>query len=158
MIFVTTLFIKLVKDTSPSREPSSTLLLCTYHCQAPPTPGRARVGIIGDLQKSFDKFPTPGDNFMSQIPYILYRDSKTNENSRTNAPALGTKYADKSLQIPTHCPTWGRWGLTMIGALEPARKAWEKIMQLGTNTISATRSHVINQKDVSKPWSLLSKH
>ena len=31
--------------------------------------------------KSFDKFPTPGDNFMLKIPYILYRDSKNNENS-----------------------------------------------------------------------------
>ena len=68
VIFIATLFIKVVKDTSPSREPSSTLLL------------------------------------------------------------------------------------------EPARKAWVKIMQLGTSAISATRSHVINQKDVSKPWSLLSKH
>ena len=27
------------------------------------------VGITGDLQKLFDKFPTPGDNFMLQIPY-----------------------------------------------------------------------------------------
>ena len=36
------------------------------------------MGIIGDLLESFDKFPTPGDNFMLQIPYILYRDySKT---------------------------------------------------------------------------------
>ena len=79
----------------------------------PPTPGRARVGIIGNLQESFNKFPTPGANFMLQIPYILYRDSKNNEDSWTNAPTLGTKYADKSLQIPTHCPTWGRWGLTI---------------------------------------------
>ena len=92
--------------------------LYTYHCHAPPTPGHAQVGIIGDLQESFDKFPTPGDNFMLQIPYILYRDSKNNENSWTNAPTLGTKYADKLLQIPTHFPTWGRWGLTMIGALQ----------------------------------------
>ena len=81
------------------------------------TPGRAQVGIIGDLQESFDKFPTPGDTFMLQIPYILYRDSKNNENSWTNAPTLGTKYVDKSLQIPTHCPIWGRWGLTVLGAL-----------------------------------------
>ena len=91
--------------------------LCTYHCHAPPTPGRARVGIIGDLQESFNKFPTPGDNFMLQIPYILYGDFKNNENLWTNSPTLGTNYADKSLQIPTRCPTWGRWGLTMIGAL-----------------------------------------
>ena len=94
-----------------------TSYLCTYHCHAPPTPGRARVGIIGDLQESFDRFPTPGDNFMLQIPYILYGDSKNNENLWTNAPTLGTNYAYKSLQIPTRCPTWGRWGLTMIGAL-----------------------------------------
>ena len=64
------------------------ITLCTYHCYAPPTPGRARVGIIGDLQESFDKFPTPGDNFMLQIPYILYRDFKNNETSWTNAPTL----------------------------------------------------------------------
>ena len=80
-------------------------------------PTYPRSGKGGDLQESFDKFPTPGDNYMLQIPYILYRDSKINENSWTNAPTLGTKYADKSLQISIHCPTWGRWGLTMIGAL-----------------------------------------
>ena len=90
------------------------LLLCTYQCHAPPTPGRAWVGITEDLQELFDKFPTPGDNFMLQIPYILYRDSKNNENSWTNAPTLGTNsstlgtnYADKLCwQIPTHCLTW----------------------------------------------------
>ena len=27
-------------------------------------------------------------------------------------------YADKSLQILTHCPAWDKWGLTMIGALQ----------------------------------------
>ena len=47
----------------------SIFLLCAYHCKPPPTPGRAMVGIGGDLQKLFDKFPTPGDNFMLQIPY-----------------------------------------------------------------------------------------
>ena len=57
---------------------------------------------------------------MLQIPYSLYGDSKNNENLWTNAPTLGTNYAYKSLQIPTRCPTWGRWGLTMIGALAPA--------------------------------------
>ena len=29
-----------------------------------------RSGMGGDLQESFDKFPTPGDNFMLEIPYI----------------------------------------------------------------------------------------
>ena len=38
-------------------------------CHAPPTPGWADVAISGDLQELFDKFPTPGDNFMLQIPY-----------------------------------------------------------------------------------------
>ena len=42
-------------------------ILCTYHCHTPPIPGQVRVKIIGDLQESFDKFPTPG-NFMLQIP------------------------------------------------------------------------------------------
>ena len=45
------------------------VMLCTYHCHAPPTPGRAEIGISGDLQELFDKFPTPGDDFMLQIPY-----------------------------------------------------------------------------------------
>ena len=31
--------------------------------------GRAEVGISGDLRELFDKFPTPGDDFMLQIPY-----------------------------------------------------------------------------------------
>ena len=34
----------------------------------PPHAGRAEVGISGDLQELFDKFPTPGDDFMLQIP------------------------------------------------------------------------------------------
>ena len=33
-----------------------------------PTPGRAEVGISGDLQELFDKLPTPRDDFMLQIP------------------------------------------------------------------------------------------
>ena len=69
--------------------------LCAHHCHAPPTPRRTWVGIIGDLQEHLTNSPTPGDNFMLQIPYILYRDSKNNENSWTNAPTLGTNYADK---------------------------------------------------------------
>ena len=83
-------------------------------------PTYPRSGTGGDywgFARAIRQIPTPGDNFLLQIPYILYRNSKNNENSRTNAPTLGTKYADKSLQIPTHFPTWGRWGLTMIGAL-----------------------------------------
>ena len=28
-----------------------------------------------------------------------------------SASTLGTNYADKSLHTPTHCPTWGEWGL-----------------------------------------------
>ena len=63
------------------------------------TPHLPQVGTGGDLQELLDKIPTAGDNFMLQIPYILYRDSKNNENSWTNAPTLGTKYADKSAPI-----------------------------------------------------------
>ena len=44
------------------------MFLCTYHCHTTPTPGRARVGIIGDLQESFDKFPTPRDNLCCKSP------------------------------------------------------------------------------------------
>ena len=88
------------------------------HLSSHPTyPGRAWVGIIGDLQESFDKFPPLGTILCSKSPtFCIYRDSKNNENSWTNAPTLGSKYADKSLQIPTHYPTLGKWGLTMIGA------------------------------------------
>ena len=43
-----------------------------YYCHAPLTLGWAQVGISGDLQELFDKFPTPEDSFMFQIPYILY--------------------------------------------------------------------------------------
>ena len=59
-------------------------------------------GMDGNLEKSFDKFLTPGDNFMLHIPCISYRDSKNNENFWTNAPTLRTNYADKLIQIPTH--------------------------------------------------------
>ena len=77
------------------------------------------MGIIGDLQELFNKFPIPGDKFYVAKPLhlVLYTDSKNNENSWTKAPTLGANYADKSLQIPTHCLTWGRWGLTMIGCI-----------------------------------------
>ena len=45
-----------------------------------PTYPRSGTGVIsGDLQELFNKFPAPGDDFMLQIPYILYRDSKNNE-------------------------------------------------------------------------------
>ena len=42
-----------------------------------------------------------------------------------NAPTLGTSLGDKSLQIPTCCPTWGRWGVTLIGALHTVIKGNE---------------------------------
>ena len=80
----------------------NTPIIVTLHLPTPAA-GRARVGIIGDLQESFDKFPTLGGKFMLQIPYILYRDYKNN--TWTNTLTLGTNYANKSLQIPTHCPT-----------------------------------------------------
>ena len=34
-----------------------------------------------------------------------------------NAPTLGTNFGEKSPTNPTCCPTWGGWGMTMIGAL-----------------------------------------
>ena len=43
---------------------------------------------------------------MLQIPYILYRDSKNNEKSWTNAPTLGINYTDKS--PPIALPVVGR--------------------------------------------------
>ena len=76
----------------------------------PTYPMSCTGGDYRGFARVFDKFPILGDNLMLHIPYILYRDSKNNENSWTNAPTLGTNYADKSLQIPTHYPTWGRWG------------------------------------------------
>ena len=57
---------------------------------------------------------------MGQISYKFVLGSQkinNNENSWTNTSTLGTDYADKSLQTPTHYLAWGKWGLTMIGAL-----------------------------------------
>ena len=48
--------------------PIAHMQLCTYHCYAPPTPGRAEVGISGDLQELFDKFPTPWGRFHATNP------------------------------------------------------------------------------------------
>ena len=92
---------------------------------SPPT--YPRSGMVGDywgFARVVWQIPHPWGQFYVANPYILYRDSKNNENLWTNAPTLGRNYADKSLQIPTHCPTWGRWGLTMIGAL------WLKIISV----------------------------
>ena len=117
------------------------------------------MGIIGDLQELFDKFPTPGDNFMLQIPYVLYRDSENNENSWTNAPTLETKYADKLLQIPTHCPTWGGRGLTMIGALV-SRSQTDFLARLQYKPTRAKilnanlYSHVIRLVSIANQWVL----
>ena len=83
-----------VRELNDKCPGSCLCLLCTYYCHAPHTPGRAQVGIIGDLHELLNQFPTPGDNFMLQIPYILYMDSKQNENSWINAPTQGTNYAD----------------------------------------------------------------
>ena len=82
--------------------------------------------------KLFDIFPTPGDNFMLHIPYIipyiLYRDSKNNEIFWTN---------------PRPLLDWGRWGLTVIGAL------WQrllssthplKLLSFNCKTLSTTHS------------------
>ena len=79
--------------------------------------GDSSTGVIsGDLQELFNKFPAPWGRFYATNPYILYRDSKNNEIFGQMLQPWGQNYTDKSLQIPTHCPTWGRWGLTMIGA------------------------------------------
>ena len=46
------------------------------------SPHLPQVGHSGDLQRLFDKLPTPGDNLVLQ-----------------NAPTQGTSYADKSPPI-----------------------------------------------------------
>ena len=58
------------------------------------------MGMGGDLHKSFDKFPTPGNRFMLQTPCISYRDFKNNENFWTNAPTLGINYAENQYKSP----------------------------------------------------------
>ena len=57
--------------------------LCPYHCHATPTPGHEQVGIGGNLQELFDKFPTLGDDFMLQI-------SEGFQEYWTNTPTLRT--------------------------------------------------------------------
>ena len=44
-------------------------------------------------------FSQAQSHFMLQIPYNLYRDSKNDENSWTDAPTLGINYTDKSPSI-----------------------------------------------------------
>ena len=73
-------------------------------------------GLLGICKSRLTNSPPLGPILCCKSPTFCIGTSKNNEDSWTNAPTLGTKYADKSLQIPTRCPTWGRWGLTMIGA------------------------------------------
>ena len=42
--------VKRISTYSFHLEMNESLSLCTYHCHAPPTPGRAEVGISRDLQ------------------------------------------------------------------------------------------------------------
>ena len=95
-------------------------IMCLSLSQSTPQVAWTQVEISGDSQQRFDEFPTPRDNFMVQISYKFVQGSQkinNNETSWTNASTLGIDYADKSLQTPTHCLAWGKWGLTMIGAL-----------------------------------------
>ena len=70
-----------------------------------PQPGRARVGISGEF---LDNFPNHGDDFILQIPYILYRDSKNNENScRDKCPNPGGKLRWQIITNPHPLPDLG---------------------------------------------------
>ena len=74
-------------------------------------------GLLGICKSRLTNSPPLGPILRCKSPTFCIGTSKNDEDSWINAPTLGTKYTDKSLQIPTRCPTWGRWGLTMIGAL-----------------------------------------
>ena len=94
--------------------------LCANHCHVPPTPGRVRVGsIIGDLQKSFYKFPTPDDNFMLQIPniWICIGIPKVMKILGQMPQPWGQMLTNRYKSPPIARPGVGAWGLTMIGAL-----------------------------------------
>ena len=83
---------------------------------APPTPGRAEVGISGDLEEIFDKFPHPGDDFMLQIPYkaliiplvwgeeIQEIESKTELRSRIEVWNTGEKIVTSIVSV--HLKLW----------------------------------------------------
>ena len=78
-----------------------------------------------------DKFPPLGTALSSTNSYYLSRESLTIWPSMhairvANAPTLGAN----PLQIPTHCPTWGRWGVTLIGALSNAPSSFNTVLLL----------------------------
>ena len=66
----------------------------------------------GDLQRLFDKLPTPGDDLVLQIPYKyipIICMKKTMKIRDANAPTYrGQVMLTNLLQISTLCPTWGR--------------------------------------------------
>ena len=68
-------------------------------------------GLLGICKSHLTNSPPLGPISCCKSPTFCIGTSKNNEDSWTNAPTLGTKYADKSLQIPTRCPTWvgGDW-------------------------------------------------
>ena len=85
----------------------------------PTTPGRAQVGINEDLQELLDRFPNPGDDFLCcKSPTFCIGITKIMKILVQMPPTLETNHADNLLQMPTHSPTWDKWGLTMIGALQ----------------------------------------
>ena len=92
--------------------------LCAYHCHIPPTPGWAQVEIIWDLQESFDKFPTPGDNLCCKPPTFCTEIPQTMKIPGQMPQPWGQMMLTNRYKSPTHCPTWGRWELKMIGAFK----------------------------------------
>ena len=81
-------------------------------------PTYPRLGTGGDLQELFDKFSIHGDSFTLQIHYIFCIGiPKIMKNFWQICSTPGAKLCWQIATIPTHCPTWGKWGLTMTGTL-----------------------------------------
>ena len=72
-----------------------------------------RWGLVGICKYYLLKSPPLGITSCCKSPTILYRDFKNMDNFWRKIMLTNHH---KSPQIPTHCLTWGRQGMKMIGA------------------------------------------
>ena len=120
-------------------------VLCTYQCHAPPPPSRARVGTyIGVLHQLISNGTHPRSNplihyiLLTQGSHFLQRkvsdfklhvnfihnnciagSNSSNTEVIQNPHPSGQNLDTNSLPCPLLGRTWGRWGKTLIGALNP---------------------------------------
>ena len=85
----------------------------------------------GDLQQFVSIFCPQGWGICSRIFIVFGIPIQNVGDLQHKIVPRGGEFVKRLLQIPNNphpCPTWGRWGVTMIGALHPcyglSQKEW----------------------------------